>query len=281
MHQIHPTAVVHPSARIGDEVTIGPYTTVEAGVEIGPGSIIGAYVTLGERLVLGSGVQVFNYACLGTASQDKKHRGEISHAEIGDGSIVREFVTVNRATREGGVTRVGRNVLLMAYAHVAHECEVGDHAVLVNAATLGGEVEIGPGAVISGLACIHQFCRVGQYAIVGASSKVTLDIPPFVVADGHPARPFGPNRIGLKRHGYTEEDILEIRRIYRHLFNRKRRFTENMSRVAEHFGSTPSADTILAFCRSSRRGVARPRLRPGAAEASSDAFEAEFGATAL
>lgn len=261
MAHIHPTSIVDPSARLADDVRIGPYTTVEADVEIGPGCEIGSYVTLGRRTVLGRDVRVFNYACLGTASQDKKHTGQISRAEIGDRTVVREFVTVNRATREGGVTRVGADCLLMAYAHVAHECEVGDGATLVNAATLGGEVVVEPGAIVSGLAAVHQFCRIGRYAIVGANSKVTMDIPPFVLADGHPARPHGPNVVGLRRRGFSKEEILHIRRIYRELFNRDQLFADSLALVEQLFGDDPLARTILDFCRASKRGVARPRVR--------------------
>lgn len=263
---IHPTALIHSSADIATGVTIGPYTTVQADVKIGAGSKIGAYVTLGERLSIGRKVRVFNYACLGTESQDKKHRGEVSWAEIGDGTTVREFVTVNRATREGGVTRVGRDVLLMAYSHVAHEGRVGDGAVLVNGATLGGEVVVEPGAIVSGLVCVHQHCRIGRHAFIGANSKVTLDIPPFVLADGHPAHPYGPNVVGLRRAGFASEQILEIRRVYRRLFDRRRPLAENLGAVVSECPDSPIAAAIVEFCRAGTRGIARPRSRVSAGE---------------
>lgn len=265
MTQIHPTAIVHPSAQIAEDAVVGPYTTIEEDVRIGPGCRIGNYVTLGRRLVLGRGVRVFNYACLGTESQDKKHHGQRSHAEIGDGTVVREFVTVNRATREGGVTRVGANCLLMAYSHVAHECEVGDEVVLVNGATIGGEVRIDAGAIISGLACVHQFCRIGVYAIVGAGSKVTLDIPPYLLADGHPARTYGPNVVGLRRHGFSDDQIQTIRRIYRDLFRTDAMFAENLKHVAARYPDCEEAHRILTFCREGGRGIARPVIRPSGA----------------
>lgn len=261
MIQIHPTAIIHPSAELAGDVEIGPYTLVEAGVRIGAGCRIGGHVTLGERLRLGERVRVSNYACLGTASQDLKHQGEVSYAEIGDDAIVREFVTVNRGTREGGVTRVGRSAVLMAYSHVAHECVVEEEAILVNAATLGGEVRIGRRAIIGGLAGIHQFCRVGPYAILGANSKLTQDLPPYLMADGHPARPYGPNLVGLRRNGFTEEQILEIRRIYRALFDRGRQLAENMALIAQGFPQSGCAREILEFCQACRRGIARPRPR--------------------
>lgn len=265
MTQIHPTAIVHPSAQLAEDAVIGPYTTIEEDVRVGPGCRIGNYVTLGQRLVLGRDVRVFNYACLGTESQDKKHRGQRSHAEIGDGTVIREFVTVNRATREGGVTRVGAHCLLMAYAHVAHECDIGDEVVLVNGATIGGEVRIEPGAIISGLAAVHQFCRVGRYAIVGAGSKVTLDIPPYLLADGHPARTYGPNVVGLRRHGFSDEQIQNIRRIYRDLFRPDMMFAENLEHVASKYAGHEEAARIVEFCRDGGRGLARPIIRPSGA----------------
>jgi UDP-N-acetylglucosamine acyltransferase len=260
MTSIHPTALVDPSAELADDVVVGPYTTIEAGVRVGAGSRIGGYATLGCGLTLGREVQVFNYACLGTASQDRKHTGEPSRAEIGDRTVVREFVTVNRATRPDGVTRIGSDCLLMAYAHVAHECVIGDGVVLVNAVTVGGEVTIEDEVNLGGHACIHQYCRVGRNSIVGANSKVTQDIPPYLLADGHPARPYGPNVVGLRRKGFTEGEILEIRRIYRELFARGRRLSEALAIIERDFEGE-RARRIADFCRSSERGIARPRGR--------------------
>ncbi|MEN6627331.1 MAG: acyl-ACP--UDP-N-acetylglucosamine O-acyltransferase [Candidatus Sumerlaeia bacterium] len=261
MSLIHATSVIHPSARIAEDAEIGPYTIVEADVEVGPGCRIGGHVTLGERLTLGRDVRVYNYACLGTASQDLKHKGQHSRSRIGDGSIIREFVTLNRATREGGITQVGRRVLLMAYSHVAHECIVEDGAILANGATLGGEVHVGPHANIGGLAGIHQFCRIGAYAIVGASSKVTQDIPPFVMADGHPARPYGPNLIGLQRGGFTEGRIALIRRILRQLYDRNGSLENNCETIQRLWPDEPEAATVLEFVELSQRGIAHPRSR--------------------
>lgn len=258
MNQVHPTAIIDPSARLGEDVEIGPYTIVEADVRIGDGSRIGAHVTLGERLELGRHVRVYNYACLGTASQDLKHRGEISSARIGDDSIVREFVTVNRGTREGSRTLIGNGVALLAYAHVAHECVVEDGVILVNAATLGGEVHVGRHAVIGGLSGVHQFCRIGAHAMVGACSKVTQDVPPFLIADGHPARPFGPNQIGLERRGFSAEEILRIRQIYAELY-RERLLEESLAGIAARFANCPLAREVTAFCRGTQRGFIRPR----------------------
>ena len=261
MTTIHPTAIVHPSAQLAGDVEIGPYSIIEADVRVGSGSRIGAHVTLGERLRIGARARVFNYACLGTMSQDLKHKGEISWVEIGEDVIVREFVTVNRGTREGGVTRIADRAVLMAYSHVAHECVVEEDAILVNAATLGGQVRVGHHAIVGGLVGVHQHCRIGPHAIVGACSKVTKDIPPYLVADGHPARPFGPNVVGLRRNGFSDGQIQEIRRIYRVLFSRSQSWLENMKALERGYPDSDYAATILEFCRASVRGVVRPQPR--------------------
>jgi UDP-N-acetylglucosamine acyltransferase len=265
MPTIHPTVIVAPDAEIGDGVTVGPFSIVEADVRIGDGCSIGAHVTLGEHLRLGGNVRIHNYACIGTASQDMKHKGQRSSVEIGDGAVIREYVTVNRGSTEGGVTRVGERAVLLAYVHVAHECTIGPEAVLVNAATLGGEVVIGRRAIVGGLTGIHQFCRIGEYAIVGAGSKVTQDIGPYLLADGHPARPFGPNKVGLERAGFPPDRIEQIRGIYRLLFDRAESWESNLARLEAEVPTSPLAAGVLELLRASTRGLARPRPRPSPA----------------
>lgn len=259
MPEIHPTAIVHASARVGSDVSVGPYSIVEEHVQIGEGCRIGSHVTLGAHLQLGPRCDVYNYACLGTPSQDLKHKGQQSHAEIGSDCIIREFVTVNRATREGGVTRIGSGVVLMAYAHVAHECVLDDGALLVNAATLGGEVRIGRKAVVGGLTGVHQFCRVGDYAILGACSKLTQDLPPFMMADGHPARPYGPNKVGMRRSGFSAQDIQSVQRVFHVLYRRGGSLEENLEILAAEYAEDRIGARILEFCRTTVRGLAHPR----------------------
>ena len=264
MKQIHPSAIVDRSAEIADGVVIGPFTIVEPNVHIGADCHIGAHVTLGRNLSLGERVEVANYASLGTASQDQKHAGENSYAEIGDDCTIREYATVNRGTREGSLTRVARGVTLLSYAHVAHECVVDEEAIIVNGAQLGGETHIGRRAIVGGLVGVHQFCRVGAMAIVGACSKVTKDIPPFLIADGHPARPVGPNSIGMRRHRFSDEQVMHVRRVFHELFNRHRLWQENLNAIRERMGDNPIAMEVLAFCDASKRGVSHPRQRGGA-----------------
>lgn len=261
MASIHPTAIIDPSAKLAGDVEVGPFTIIEADVEVGPGCRIGSHVTLGRNLRLGAHVIIHPYASVGTRSQDLKHRGERSRVVVEDGVIIREYASINRGTREGGETRVGRGAVIMAYAHVAHECVIGEGAILVNAATLGGEVEVGPHAMVGGLVGVHQFCHIGAYSIIGACSKVAQDIGPFLLCDGHPARPFGPNVVGLRRSGHTPEQIDRIRAIYRDLFSGTTSLDEQLDRLGAGSPDDPLAATIERFCRRATRGLARPRWR--------------------
>ena len=261
MPHIHPTAIVDPTAQIEPDVVIGPYSIVEAHVRIGQGCHIGGHVTLGMNLRLGQRVKIFNYACVGTASQDLKHRGQHSWAEIGDDVIIREFATVNRGTRENSPTIVGNRALLMAYSHVAHECLIGEEAVLVNNASLGGEVVVGRKAIIGGLTPVHQFCHIGTLAIVGAGSKIAQDIPPYFMADGHPARPCGINTVGLRRARFNTEQIREIQRLFHELYHRERSYEQSLNYIAENYAESAEARELLAFCNQTTRGIAHPRNR--------------------
>lgn len=269
MSQIHQTAIVDPSAEISEDVVIGPYSIVEAHVKIGQGCRIGGHVTLGEHLKLGQRVQIYNYACIGTASQDLKHTGQHSWAEIGDDVTIREFATVNRGTRENSVTVIKNGALLMAYSHVAHECVVGEKAILVNNASLGGEVVVGRKAIIGGLTPVHQFCRIGTLAFIGAGSKIAQDIPPFFMADGHPARPRGINKIGLQRDHYSRDSIRVIQHLFHELYNRDRSYQENLNFIAENYAESAPAKELLAFCSQATRGLAHPR-KPLADKSTSD-----------
>jgi UDP-N-acetylglucosamine acyltransferase len=259
MPDIHPSAIIDRSARIAEDAAIGPFAIIGADAVIGAGCMIAPHATIGPRTVLGIGVRVHHYASIGTVSQDLKHSGETSSVIVGDGAIIREYASVNRGTREGGVTRIGRNAVLMAYSHTAHECVVGEEAILVNGATLGGECVIGRRAIVGGLVGVHQFCHIGTLAIVGACSKVTQDIPPFVMADGHPARPYGPNRIGLERAGFDGDSLELVRRIYRELMGRNRSLEDGIAAVERACPGEALAAEVLDFCRRSKRGIARPR----------------------
>jgi UDP-N-acetylglucosamine acyltransferase len=258
---IHPTAVIDPSAELAEDVRVGPYAIVEAGSWIGAGCAVGPHAVIGRNVRLGRDNQISHHAVIGTESQDSKYRGEWTGLEVGDGNVFREFVTVNRATGEGKVTRIGSGCRLLAYSHVAHNSAIGDGAVLANCAQVGGEVVIEEAVILGGLVGVHQFCRVGAYAIVGACSKVTQDILPFVTADGHPARPHGLNLVGLKRHGFSEEVISTLKAAYHCLFRKGARLEEALETLSRDCERSPEIARIVEFIRSSQRKIARPRKR--------------------
>ena len=259
---IHPTAVIDPGASLGENVKVGAFAMIGPGVTLGDGCEIGAHAIIESNARIGNRTRVFSFASVGTAPQDLKFRGEETWVEIGEGCTIREYVTVNRGTVPGGgVTRVGNGVLLMAYCHIAHDCHIGDRVIMANAAMLAGHVDIGTGAIIGGIVGIHQFVRIGSYAIVGAMSGIPLDIPPYVtavVARGQKGRGlFGLNLIGLKRNGFSEETIAELKKAYRILFRSGLTKGEALSRAEAETAPLPEVRHLLEFVRTSKRGVQR------------------------
>ncbi|NNG46217.1 MAG: acyl-ACP--UDP-N-acetylglucosamine O-acyltransferase [Deltaproteobacteria bacterium] len=259
---IHPMAIIDPGASIGEGVEIGAYAVVGPQVTLGDGCTVGAHAIIESHSRIGKGTRVFSFASVGTIPQDLKFQGEETWVEIGDGCTIREYVTVNRGTVPGGgVTRVGNGVLLMAYCHIAHDCHIGDRAILANAAMLAGHVDIGTGAIIGGLVGIHQFVRIGSYAIVGALSGIPLDIPPYVTAVVARAQKgsglYGLNLIGLKRNRFSEETIAELKKAYRILFRSGLTKGEALSRAEAETAPLPEVLHLLEFVRTSKRGVQR------------------------
>jgi UDP-N-acetylglucosamine acyltransferase len=259
---IHPTAIIDPDARLGEGVEVGPYTVIGPKVTIGDGCSISSHVQIASHVRMGKGNRVSSFASIGAPPQDLKFKGEDTWVEIGEGTTVREYVTVNRGTAQGaGVTRVGNHTLLMAYCHLAHDCQVGSRVVMANAATLGGHVEVGDGAIIGGLVGVHQFVRIGEYAIVGALSGVPQDVPPYVIAVV--ARPqkapslYGLNHIGLKRNKFTEEVISALKKAYRILFRSGAPMRDAVAKVEAEVELLPEVRRLLDFIRSSKRGVLR------------------------
>lgn len=259
---IHPTAIIDPAARIGEGVTVGPYAVIGPEVTVGDGCAIGGHAMIESHARIGKNTRIYSYASIGAPPQDLKFRGEDTWVEIGEGSTIREYVTVNRGTSHGGgTTRVGKGVLLMAYCHVAHDCRLGDRVIMANAATLAGHVEVGTGAIIGGLVGVHQFVRIGSYAIVGALSGVPLDIPPYVtavVARGQKGSGlYGLNLIGLKRNRFGQETIAELKKAYRILFRSGIPVKEALAKVEAECASLPEIRHFVEFIRSSRRGIQR------------------------
>lgn len=216
---IHPTAVVAPGVQLAAGVEVGAYTFIGAGVEIGANTRVGPHVVINGPTRIGADNRIFQFASVGDAPQDKKYRGEPTRLEIGDRNVIRECVTVNRGTtKDEGVTRIGSDNLFMAYAHVAHDCQVGSQCVLANNATLGGHVQLGDWVIMGGLSAIHQFCKVGAHAFIANNAAVTRDVPPYVMAVGQPASAHSVNAEGLKRRGYSPEQIRNIRNAFRLLY---------------------------------------------------------------
>jgi UDP-N-acetylglucosamine acyltransferase len=255
---IHATAIVDPAARIGANVSIGAYSVVGAGVEIGEGTTIGPHVVIEGSTRIGRDNRIFQFASIGAIPQDKKYGGEDSELVIGDRNHIREFVTLNRGTGEGGgATRIGSDNWIMAYVHVAHDCTVGNHTVFSNNATLAGHVEVGDYAILSGFAGVHQFCRIGAHAFVGMGCLVNGDVPPFVMVAADYGRPRGINSEGLKRRGFDADRIGAIKRAYRTLYLGNRSHAEARAELAAIAADSKDVAVMLDFIEASDRPLAR------------------------
>jgi UDP-N-acetylglucosamine acyltransferase len=255
---IHPTAIVDPKAEIDADVQIGPYAVIGPHVHIGSGTTVGAHAVIEPYVAIGPNCRIFQFAAIGAIPQDLKFGGEKSDVKIGQGSIIREFVTIHRGTEQGGgVTQIGDECLLMNYAHVAHDCKVGRRVVMANCATLAGHITIGDYATIGGLVAIHQFAKIGEYAFIGGMTGVPKDIPPYVMASGERAALHGLNLVGLKRHGFSEKSIKELKKAYRIIFRIGLTMTEAMRRVQAEVEMVPEVVRLVEFVQSSERGVTR------------------------
>lgn len=255
MHQ--PLAYVHPQAQIAQNVVIEPFATIHKDVVIEEGSWIGSHVTVMEGARIGKNCKIFPGAVISAIPQDLKFEGEYSNVEIGNNTIIREFATINRGTVYSDKTRIGSNCLLMAYAHVAHDCTIGDHCILANNATLGGHIEIGEYAILGGMTAVHQFCKIGKHAFLAGGSLVNKDIPPFVKAARYPASYVGVNSIGLRRRGYTSGQINQILEIYRYLFIKGYNTTQALQIIEAELPADPERDEIVQFINNSNRGIMR------------------------
>ena len=258
MPVIHSTAQVHAGARIDDDVEIGAYCVVGEHVEIGAGTVLRSHVVVSGHTRLGRNCRVFPFACLGEGPQDKKYKGEPTRLEIGDNNTIRECCTLNLGTtQDEGVTRVGDNNWIMAYAHIAHDCQVGSNVVLANGSQLAGHVSIGDHVILGGGTLVHQFCRIGAHAFTAGGSVVLRDVPPYVMAGGNSATPHGINSEGLKRRGFTPEAIETIRRAYKTLYRSKLGFEEAKQAIAELARNVPQLEILAQFLVSTQRGIVR------------------------
>ncbi len=259
---IHPTAIVDPGAELGEGVEVGPYSVIGPKVAIGDGTRIGSHVVVESHVRLGRNNAVSSFASIGAPPQDLKFKGEDTWVEVGDNVIVREYVTINRGTVTGvGTTRIGNGCMIMAYCHVAHDCQVGNRVIMANAATLAGHIEIEDGAFIGGLTGVHQFVRIGTLAIVGALSGVSQDIPPYVKAvaarQGRNRSLFGLNVIGLQRAGLSKETVNTLKKAYRILFGGGMPMSEALEKAEAEVEPIPEVKHLIGFIRASKRGILR------------------------
>lgn len=258
MTQIHPTAIIDPLAEIDTNVTIGPYTIVKSEVCIGSGTTIGPYTTIDPYVTIGENCQIFQYAAIGGAPQDLKFHGEKTYLKIGRGTIIREFVTLNRGTEfGGGLTEVGEENYLMAYTHIAHDCKTGKQVILANNSTLAGHIVLGDNVTVGGLVAIHQFVQIGDFAYIGGKSAVVKDIPPYVIAAGDRATLHGLNNVGLKRHKFSKSSLQQLKKAYRIVFRIGLTVKQASERVKAEVEQTPEVKNFMKFIVDSNRGVTR------------------------
>ena len=255
--QIHPSAIVSLKAKIDSSVIVGPYSIIGDNVNIGANTLIGSHCVIEGNTTIGSGCQIFTGAVVGSKPQDLKFKGEDVFLEIGDNNVIREYCTLNPGTGQAGKTVIGGNNLLMAYSHVAHDCLVGSGCVLANNCTLAGHVTIEDKVVIGGIVAIHQFVRVGMLSITGGCSKVVQDIPPFSTCDGHPARVYGLNLIGLRRKGIPRESIKQIDRAFKLIFNSGLSAKHATEKVEKELTLTEEVGYLVNFIKNSERGLTR------------------------
>lgn len=251
-------AIVSPRAELASDVEVGPFAIIGADVELGPGTVVGPHAVVQGPTRLGTGNRIYQFASIGEAPQDRKYRGEPTRLEIGDRNVFREYCTVNRGTAQGeGVTRIGHDGLFLTASHVAHDCRIGDHVVFSNVASIAGHVEVGAWVQLGGLCAIHQFCKIGEHAFVGGGAIVSRDVPPYVMITGNPAVPHGVNAEGLRRRGFTSEQIRHLRQAYRILYRMELKLEEAVERLTALAREQPELGPLVEFIARSSRSLTR------------------------
>ncbi len=255
---IHSTAIIAPGAQLDTSVEIGPYAVIGEHVRIGAGTRVGPHTVIEGHTTIGRNNQIFQFASLGAAPQDKKYAGEPTRLEIGDDNTIREFCTFNLGTvQDGGLTRLGNDNWVMAYVHIAHDCFVGDHCILANNATLAGHIAIGDHVFLGGLTAVHQFCTIGAHAMTAGGSIVVQDIPPYVTAAGNHASPVGINSEGLRRRGFSAEQISQIKRAYKQIYRQGLSLEDAKAAITEAAANAPELDLFVDFFARAKRGIIR------------------------
>jgi UDP-N-acetylglucosamine acyltransferase len=252
---IHPHTYIHPNARLATNVKIDPFTVIHQNVEIGEGTWIGSNVTIMEGARIGKNCRIFPGAVIAAIPQDLKYEGEDSLVEIGDNTTIREFVTINRGTKDRISTKVGSNCLLMAYTHIAHDCVIGNNCIMSNNTQVAGHVVMGDWAILGGMCAVHQFVQIGQHAFVSGGSLVSKDVPPYIKAGRTPLSYAGVNSVGLKRRGFTVDKINHILDIYRVIYNKGMNTSQALEFIEEELAATDERDEIVTFIRDSGRGI--------------------------
>lgn len=251
---IHPTAIIDPSAKIAEDVEIGPYSIIGEEVSIDSGTVVGPHVVIGSYTTIGKNNRFFQFSSIGEENQDKKYAGEPTRTIIGDGNVFRECCTVHRGTvQDNSETRIGNNGWFMAYTHIAHDCVLGDNIIMSNNATLAGHVHVGDHVILSGFAKIHQFCKIGAHAFIGMDCAISKDIPPFVLVAEN--APYGLNSEGLKRRGFSAESISELKRAYRSIYRKSLKTEEAIAEMSE--SSDPHVQQMIEFLQNANRGILR------------------------
>ncbi|MEJ5350593.1 MAG: acyl-ACP--UDP-N-acetylglucosamine O-acyltransferase [Melioribacteraceae bacterium] len=257
MNNIHPTAIVSPKAKLGNNIEIGPYAVIHDDVEIGDDCKIGPFVGIYDGARIGNRVKIFQGASISNLPQDLKYANEQTYLFIGDDTVIREFATLHKGTAATGKTVIGNNCLLMAYTHVAHDCHIGNKVIISNATQIAGHVTIEDVVIIGGQGAVHQFCKIGQHAMVGGGGMVGTDIPPYSLVSGYPARFMGLNIVGLRRRNFSTEDINTLKETYRIFYNSGLNHTEALKIIKEKFSEHPLVKNVIEFIESSERGVVR------------------------
>ena len=254
---VHHTAIIHPKAQIGPQCEIGPYCVIGEHVALGDGCKLHSHVVIDGYTKLGRENEIFPFASIGLKTQDLKWKGGVTRTEIGDGNTFREYVTIHSATGDGEVTRVGSHNYILAYCHIAHNVTLGSHVIMSNVATLGGHVTVEDHAVIGGLAAVHQFCRVGKMSMIGGCSKIVQDVPPFMIVDGNPGETRTINKVGLERHGLSEEAQNALRHAYKILFREGLTIPNALAKIEQELPKLPEMQYLVNFVRASERGISK------------------------
>jgi len=254
---IHPTAVIHPKAQLGANCEIGPYCIIGEHVNLGDGCRLHSHVVVDGHTKLGKENEIFPFAAIGMKTQDLKWKGGVTRVEIGDRNVFREGVTIHCATNDGDATIVGSNNLLIIYAHVAHDCRLGDGIIMSGFAGLAGHVIVEDGAVFAGYVAVHQFCRIGKLSMIGGCSKIVQDVPPFMIVDGNPGETRTINKVGLERHGVSEETQNALRQAYKIIFREGLTIPNALAKIESELPPSPELQHLVQFARASERGISK------------------------